>query len=89
MSDIEHTCQELKAKLSDFLDGDIDDAVCLEIKRHLEGCDNCRIMVDTLKKTIVLYRDEPRETVPPETHARLWKVLKLEELKRDAQDPPA
>ncbi len=75
-------CQDLKAQLSNFIDGDLDDAVCAEIQRHLADCDNCRVMVDTLKKTIVLYREVPEESVPPDVHARLVKVLDLEAMKK-------
>lgn len=82
MNHIDETCRELKDQLSAFLDGELDEAVCREIERHLNECGNCRVMVDTLKKTIVLYRDAPRESVPPEAEARLFKVLDLEELKK-------
>ncbi len=79
------SCKALKAQLSEFIDGELDDALCQEIERHMESCDNCRIVVDTLRKTILLYRDSPQETVPPDVHARLVKVLDLEQLgkKRD------
>jgi len=74
-------CQDLKLQLSGFIDGELDDTICQEIMRHLESCDNCRVMVDTLKKTIVLYREEPRESVPADMHKRLLQVLELETLK--------
>ncbi len=79
------SCQELKSQLSNFIDGELDDAVCAEIQRHLAECDNCRVMVDTLKKTVVLYRAAPEETVPPQVHARLVKVLDLEAMKKKNQ----
>ena len=75
-------CQDLKSQLSGFIDGELDDAICQEIMRHLEGCENCRIMIDTLKKTVVLYREEPREEIPTQVHNRLFKVLDLEALKK-------
>ncbi len=77
MQDIQTTCQELKAQLSDYLDGDLDSAVCAELERHLAGCDNCRIVVDTLRKTILLYRNYGSATVPPGAHERLLQVLAL------------
>ncbi len=78
-------CRALKDQLSEFIDGELDDALCEEIKKHMESCDNCRVMVDTLRKTVILYRDAPQETVPPDVHSRLVKVLDLEQLakKRD------
>ncbi len=75
-------CEALKAQLSEFIDGELDDAMCQEIEQHMASCDNCRVVVDTLRKTILLYRDTPVETVPPEVHERLVKVLDLEQLKK-------
>ncbi len=75
-------CRALKDQLSEFIDGELDDALCEEIKRHMESCDNCRVMVDTLRKTVILYREAPQETVPPDVHDRLVKVLDLEQLKK-------
>ncbi|MCL4487395.1 MAG: zf-HC2 domain-containing protein [Chloroflexi bacterium] len=89
MNEIGQSCHDLKAQLSDFIDGELDEAMCHEIQRHLEGCENCRVMVDTLKKTIMLYRNEPPGTVPTETHERLWKVLRLEELKESGREDRA
>lgn len=74
-------CRELKDKLSEYLDGDLESALCAEIERHLQGCDNCRVMVDTLNKTITLYRNYGQVSVPPDTHGRLTRVLRLEMLK--------
>lgn len=78
-------CEGLKNQLSAYIDGELDDALCLAIQEHLADCNKCRIVIDTLKKTVTLYRDAPHETVPPEMHARLVKVLDLELLKKQAE----
>ncbi len=83
MKDIVRTCQELKQQLSGYLDGELDPQLCAELERHLRDCDNCRVVVDTLRKTILLYRDYGRAPAPPEAHARLIHVLNLE--KTEAQ----
>ncbi len=54
-------CSELSSQLPDYLDGDAKEAICREIEEHLAGCDDCRVVIDTLKKTISLYRAAPRE----------------------------
>ncbi len=82
MNDIHGTCQHLKSQLSAFIDGELDESICAEIEKHMAGCDNCRIVVDTLKKTIMLYREAPAEAVPPDVHDRLVKVLDLEAMKK-------
>jgi predicted anti-sigma-YlaC factor YlaD len=73
-------CRELAAHLPDFLDGEARESICRSIEEHLQSCDDCRIVVDTLKKTITLYRNSPLEKVPSGVHERLVKVLNLGDL---------
>jgi len=71
-------CQALKEQLSEYIDGQVEDALCAEIEAHLAGCDNCRILVDTLRKTILLYRQQSPADMPSEVRERLYQVLHLE-----------
>ena len=87
MDHLSETCREIKDKLSAFLDGELESAVCAEIEQHLRGCDDCRVMVDTLSKTITLYRNYGQETVPPDVHERLTRVLNLQQFQ--AKNKPA
>ncbi len=64
-------CQHLLADLSDYIDGEAADSVCAEIERHLADCADCRAVVDTLRKTIYLYRQLPQPTLPESARARL------------------
>lgn len=77
----QHTgvCAELSAQLPDYLDGEAREAICRAIEEHLAECEDCRVIVDTMKKTITLYREAPLETVPPDVHRRLVRVLNLDE----------
>lgn len=81
MDHLTEACREIKDKLSAYLDGELESALCAEIEQHLSGCDDCRVMVDTLNKTITLYRNYGQETVPPDVHERLTRVLNLQQLK--------
>ncbi len=80
--DMNSTCQELKAQLSDYIDGELDAGLCRELERHLANCDNCRIVVDTLRKTILLYRDYGAAPVPAGAQERLIHVLGLDTAKQ-------
>lgn len=71
-------CQELLSQLSDYIDGELEVALCAEIEEHLAGCANCRIMVDTMRKTIILYHEQAPEELPSDVKDRLYHVLKLE-----------
>lgn len=74
-------CRTLLSSLSDYVDGVLETELCAEIERHMQGCDKCRIVVDSLRKTISLYQEtatEPPE-MPSEVRERLYKRLNMEE----------
>jgi predicted anti-sigma-YlaC factor YlaD len=73
-------CGELRAQLPDYLDGEAQETICRAIEEHLAGCDDCRVIVDTLKKTITLYHCAPRDDVPIDVHDRLVRVLNLDDI---------
>ena len=50
-------CKEMLGSLSDYIDGDLEAQLCAEIEQHMAGCGNCRVVVDTLSKTVSLYRE--------------------------------
>jgi len=79
---ISETCQELIARLASFLDGELDPALCEKVEQHLATCPYCRIVVDTTKKTVALYHDAPRETLPADVRQHLIAVLGLEKESR-------
>jgi predicted anti-sigma-YlaC factor YlaD len=74
-------CTQLLDYLSEYLDDELEDEpLCAEIEAHLESCDNCRVVVDTLKKTISLYRSSAEHTELPErVRKRLYHRLDLSE----------
>jgi anti-sigma factor RsiW len=73
-------CRQLLASLSDYVDGDLEEELCAEIERHMTDCDNCKIVVDTLRKTVSLYRTTSSDTgLPEETRQRLYHRLDLDE----------
>jgi anti-sigma factor RsiW len=75
MTDV--TCRDLLDGLSDYLDGEAPGALCAEIERHLAGCEKCRIVVDTLRKTVTLYHHLPQPEMPAQVRERLYKRLDL------------
>jgi len=76
------TCKNLLSQLSDYIDGDLEESLCAEIERHMEDCPDCQAVVNTLEKTVELYRSTERTEVPPDVQSRLFKVLELEEIIR-------
>ena len=83
MGDHKHdslTCSQLLGFLSDYLDGQARDEVCREIEQHMSECQNCRVVVDTTRKTISLvHASEDTELgIPDEVRERLFKRLDLD-----------
>jgi hypothetical protein len=78
--DKKHHCPDLLPELADFIDGTAGTEVCAEIEKHMSECPDCRIIVDTLKKTVYLYRTRENESeLPVGFRERLFTSLDLEE----------
>lgn len=75
----ERNCKSLLGSLSEYVDGTAQDELCRELERHLADCDNCRIVVDTLKKTVYLYQSNIDTDLPEAVRERLFKRLNLDD----------
>jgi anti-sigma factor (TIGR02949 family) len=72
-------CRDFLGTLSEFLDGALQEELCRELEEHLSECENCRVVVDTLKKTIYLYKTTSSSSeIPMDVRERLFKRLNLE-----------
>lgn len=71
-------CEEIFESLSELIDEELAEAKCQEIRVHLQGCDNCQVVVDTLRRTVTLYREVPAPRLPEETRLKLHAVIRVE-----------
>lgn len=69
-------CEELLAMLNEYVDGTVDPAVCEEFERHMAGCNPCQVVVDNIRKTIILYREGEPYEIPIAFRERLHDVLR-------------
>ena len=77
-------CRDLLGNLSEYIDGALEQQLCAQIEQHLEGCENCRVVIDSLRKTVSLYHTTaPSPDVPEAVRERLYKCLDLEEFLSD------
>jgi len=76
---VEENCHLLLEGISEYIDGTAKDEFCRELERHLSTCENCRVVVDTMKKTIYLYQATTEADMPPGVRERLFKSLNLTE----------
>jgi anti-sigma factor RsiW len=81
MNEHEHeNCKQLLSSLGDYVDGALTPELCAEIERHMSGCKKCRVVVNTLRKTVELYHETAEDTVlPADVRQRLYVRLHLED----------
>jgi len=63
----ERRCKEMFAELSDYLDEELDDSLCSELEKHMEGCEPCKAFLASLRETIESCRKTASEA--PEANA--------------------
>jgi anti-sigma factor RsiW len=78
MDDHDHSkCHNYLEIVGEYVDGALNDELCRELEAHMAGCENCRVVVNTLSKTITLYHQLPAPEMPNAVKERLYKVLDL------------
>jgi anti-sigma factor RsiW len=64
--------------LSEYIDGELNPELCLELEKHLAGCDNCRVVLNTTRRTIdLVHAPLEKLDVPEDVRERLFKRLNL------------
>ena len=78
MSQIE--CKDLLKQLSNYIEGDIPPTLMAELESHVKSCENCRIVLDTTRKTISLYHCHASDQkAPGEVVEHLYHTLNLDD----------
>lgn len=68
-------CRGVIRELSTYLDGELDSNARAELERHLEHCDDCRLVVDTTRKTIQIFCNSEPVPLPADVSQRLHTAL--------------
>jgi predicted anti-sigma-YlaC factor YlaD len=71
-------CRQVLEQVSDYLDADMAQELVQRIEAHFADCSGCRVYVDTVKRTISLYRSEIPLDCPEQVRLRLHAVLSYE-----------
>ena len=58
------SCKKLAENLSSYVEGDLDRALCSEIERHLSYCRRCSVLLDSVRKVLLVTGDEHTFEVP-------------------------
>lgn len=80
MMEQKSSCKHFLGMLSEYIDGNLSENLCIELERHLKECTNCQVILDTTRKTISLYQAIIQdECLPGDVQHRLFARLNLEE----------
>jgi anti-sigma factor RsiW len=69
-------CKGIIRELTDYLDGDLTPEVRAELEEHLAGCDDCRIVVDSTRKTIEIFCHCKPAPLPEDVRIRLHDAVR-------------
>jgi predicted anti-sigma-YlaC factor YlaD len=69
-------CRNIVRELSNYLDEALDPTLRASIEKHLENCEDCRVVVDTTKQTIQIFCNSEPAPLPEDTRQRLRDALK-------------
>jgi anti-sigma factor RsiW len=71
-------CRKILVEISDYIDGELDEALCTDLEKHLSNCHNCTVVVNTLRKTVELYHsNSSAEILPDQVRSDLFARLNL------------
>ena len=68
-------CKEMFAELSDYLDQQLDDSLCEQLERHIDGCSPCQAFLATLEASIEQCRRSPGKCPDTKRSSKLRKDL--------------
>ncbi len=68
-------CEELIRYLSDYIDNGLTEKLRADAEEHLATCRNCHVVLDTTRRTIVLFKETQREGIPVDRRSALFGQL--------------
>ena len=67
--------------LCDIMGEDFDGPSCQKVLDHMNSCPTCKVYYDTIKKTVLLCKENDcAEEMPADVGSRLMKLLDLDDL---------
>lgn len=68
-------CRGIIVELSSYLNGELDESAKADLERHLKNCEDCRVVVDTTRKTIQIFCNSEPVPLPSDVRERLHQAL--------------
>ena len=68
-------CKDVIREISEYLDGQLDATMLAELERHLGHCEDCKLIVDTTRKTIEVFCNSQPAPLDSSVRQRLHSAL--------------
>jgi len=69
-------CESVTREMSNYIDGDMDAVLRLELEVHLQCCRHCTVVLNQVKMTVELFCDAEPVDLPNDVRSRLYEALK-------------
>ncbi len=69
-------CKAVIREISDYIDGELDVSMKQELERHLDHCEDCKMVVDQTKLTVEVFCDSKPVELPADVKSRLHDALR-------------
>jgi anti-sigma factor RsiW len=77
-------CKKVIQELTSYLDGVLDSEMRTDLELHLARCTDCRVVVDTTRKTIQIFCNSEPVPLPEDVRQRLHTAL-MDRFRRNAK----
>ncbi len=68
-------CKDVIREVSEYLDGNLGTGVKSDLEIHLAKCHDCRLIIDTTRKTIDIFCNSEPVALPQDVRNRLHEAL--------------
>ena len=69
-------CREIFARLSEYLDDELEADLCVDLEGHMADCPPCQAFLESLRRTVRLTEGVERPTLPDEVRRRVVEAYK-------------
>lgn len=71
----EGRCLDMLRQLSAYIDDELPEDICAELRRHLGACPNCEVFIASLRDTVKLCRHHEPPPLSADERARLRQEI--------------
>jgi anti-sigma factor RsiW len=69
-------CKSVIREISNYIDGELESELRLELEQHLGQCEDCKMVVDQTKLTVDVFCDSEPVELPADVKSRLHEALR-------------